>query len=66
MVKTERRIKAFSSGLKKLDKNSLNYIHRLAQVLFLVERPPVNPSSGEKSHVVRKGKAEITTRYYVY
>jgi cob(I)alamin adenosyltransferase len=50
MVKTERRIRAFSSGLKKLDKNSLNYIHRLAQVLFLVERPPVNPVSGEKAN----------------
>ncbi|MDR2922275.1 MAG: hypothetical protein LBU85_02895 [Treponema sp.] len=56
MVKTERRIAAFTSGLKKLDNNGLNYIHRLAQVLFLVERPPVNPSAGGKSAGLEKGK----------
>jgi hypothetical protein len=56
MVKAERRIKAFSSGLKKLDKNNLNYIHKLAQVLSLVECPPVNPSSGEKAVWLEKGK----------
>jgi cob(I)alamin adenosyltransferase len=43
MIKAERRIKTFSSGIKKLDNNSLNYIHRLTQVLFMVEHPPVYP-----------------------
>jgi hypothetical protein len=49
MAKTERRVRAFLAGLKKLDNNSMNYIHRLTQVLFLVERPPVYPVSVEKA-----------------
>jgi hypothetical protein len=48
MSKIGRRIKTFSSGIKKLDYYSLDYIHRLTQVLFLVEHPPVYPSSGKK------------------
>jgi cob(I)alamin adenosyltransferase len=54
MVKAERRIRAFLSGIKKLDNNSLNYIHRLTQVLFLVECPPVYPVSGGKTAELEK------------
>jgi hypothetical protein len=48
MTKTERRIVAFSSGIKKLNNHSLNYIHSLTQVLFLIEHPPVYPAAREK------------------
>jgi cob(I)alamin adenosyltransferase len=51
MVKAERRIRDFSSGIKKLSNHSLDYIHRLTQVLFLVERPPVYPVEGGNGHV---------------
>jgi hypothetical protein len=49
MTKTERRIRTFSSGMRKLDNNSINYIHWLTQVLFLVEHPPVLQASGENA-----------------
>jgi hypothetical protein len=48
MVKTEQRIKTFSSGIKKLDNHSFDYIHRLTQVLFMVEHPPVYPVAEKK------------------
>jgi len=43
MTKSERRIGDFSSGIKKLNNHSLNYIHKLTQVLFMVEHPLVCP-----------------------
>jgi cob(I)alamin adenosyltransferase len=55
MTKTERRIKTFSSGIKKLENHGLNYIHRLTQVLFLVERPLVYPAArGKTDELERK------------
>jgi len=57
MTKAERRISDFSSGMKKLDDNSLTYIHKLTQVLFMVEHPPVYPVSGEKA--TKLGKKTI-------
>jgi hypothetical protein len=53
MTKTERRIKTFSSGIKKLGNHSLDYIHKLTQVLFLVEHGPVYPVSTEKAHELK-------------
>jgi hypothetical protein len=49
MVKAERRIKKFSSGIKKLSNHSMDYIHRLTQVLFMVEHPPIYPFEREKT-----------------
>jgi hypothetical protein len=43
MTKEERRVRDLSSGMKKLGDESRDYIHRLANVLFLVEQPPVCP-----------------------
>jgi hypothetical protein len=43
MTKAELRISNFSSGVRKLDDKSLSYIHKLTQVLFMVEHPPVYP-----------------------
>jgi len=43
MTKSEQRLKAFSSGMKNLSKNSRNYIHKLTHVLLLVKEPPVCP-----------------------
>jgi hypothetical protein len=43
MSKEERRIRDFSSGIRKLGEDSRNYLHRLTQALFLVEQPPVCP-----------------------
>jgi hypothetical protein len=54
MDKAERRIKIFSSGLKKLNNNSLDYIHGLTQVLFMVEHPPVYPAALEKAAELAK------------
>jgi len=54
MTKEERRISDFSSGMKKLDDKSLNYIHRLTQILFFVEHPQVYPGSEKKA--VESGK----------
>jgi hypothetical protein len=54
MTKTEQRIRAFSSGMKKLDNHSRNYIHRLTQILFLAEHPPVYPVSGKKAFESKK------------
>ena len=44
MTKAERRIRDFSSGMKKLGNGSRTYIHKLANVLLLVEKPPVCPA----------------------
>jgi hypothetical protein len=49
MTKAERRINNFSSGVRKLDDKSLSYIHKLTQVLFMVEHPPVYPGSEKKA-----------------
>ncbi|WP_461257163.1 hypothetical protein [Treponema sp. R80B11-R83G3] len=54
MNKAERRINDFSSGVKKLNTNSVNYIHKLTQVLFMVEHQPVYPISGKKSSELEK------------
>jgi hypothetical protein len=62
MTKTERLIKTFSSGIKKLDNHSLNYIHSLTQVLFMVEHPPVYPVSGEKTTGLENKKCLYETR----
>ena len=43
MTKEERRIRDFSSGMKNLDDEGRSYIHRLTNILFLVEKPPVCP-----------------------
>jgi cob(I)alamin adenosyltransferase len=59
MVKAERRIKTFSSGIKKLSNNSLEYIHRLTQVLFMVEHPLGYPVGREKA-------AELERRNHPY
>jgi hypothetical protein len=56
MTKTERRISAFSSGVKKLSNHSLDYIHGLTQVLFMVEHLPVYPFSGGKAAELEKKK----------
>jgi hypothetical protein len=50
MTKAERRIRDFSSGMRKLDDKSLNYIHKLTQVLFMFEHPSIYPCLGEKNH----------------
>ncbi|MDR0503033.1 MAG: hypothetical protein LBH16_06895 [Treponema sp.] len=44
MNNAEKRIKNFSSGLRKLNKKNQDYINKLAHVLLLVEQPPVCPS----------------------
>jgi len=49
MTKPERRIRTFSTGVKKLDNRGLNYIHSLTQVLFMVENPSACPVLAEKS-----------------
>jgi len=54
MTKIERRINDFSSGIKKLNNHSLNYIHRLTKVLFLVEHPPIYPVFEKKETEVKK------------
>jgi hypothetical protein len=54
MTKTERRIRDFSSGMRKLDNHSLNYIHSLTQVLFMVEHLPVYPAAREKAAELEK------------
>ena len=54
MTKAERRIRAFSSGMKKLGDDSRNYIHRLTRALFLAEQPPFNPA-GKHNTVTPKG-----------
>lgn len=38
MTKTERRIKNFSSGLKKLGNDNQNYIRKITHALFLIEK----------------------------
>jgi len=38
MTKVERRIKNFSSGLKKLGNDNQNYIHKITHDLFLIEK----------------------------
>ena len=43
MTDSEQRLVDFSSGMKKLGNDSRDYIHKLTQVLFLVEKPPVYP-----------------------
>jgi len=54
MTKTGGRIKTFSSGIKKLSNHSLDYIHRLTQILFMVEHPPIYPVSLEKADELEK------------
>jgi hypothetical protein len=49
MTKTERRIRDFSSGIRKLGNHSRNYIHQITHVLFLVEQPPVYPVVKKKT-----------------
>jgi len=56
MTKSERRIGDFSSGIKKLNNHSLNYIHKLTQVLFMVEHPPVCPIIENKNLLPKKGR----------
>lgn len=53
MTKTERRIKDFSLGLKKLGKNNLDYINRLTHVLLFVDQVPVQ-FAGEKTRLGKK------------
>ena len=48
MTNAEQRLVDFSSGMKKLGDDSRNYIHKLTQVLFLVERPPIYPALKKK------------------
>lgn len=43
MVKTDRRIRDFSSGIKNLSNDSQNYIHKLSHILLLIEKLPVHP-----------------------
>jgi len=38
MTKAERRIKNFSSGLKKLGNDNQNYIQKITHDLFLIEK----------------------------
>jgi len=54
MTKAELRISNFSSGVRKLNNKSLSYIHKLTQVLFMVEHPPVYPGSEKKAHELEK------------
>jgi len=54
MTKSERRIGDFSSGIKKLNNHSLNYIHKLTQVLFMIEHPPVCPGLEKKDAELEK------------
>jgi len=58
MTKAERRINDFSSGMRKLENNSLSYINRLTQALFMVEHPPVYPVS-EKKNVESKRRKKL-------
>lgn len=41
MTKKERRIKTFSSRLKKLSDNSKDHIQKLIHILLLIEELPV-------------------------
>ena len=59
MTKAELRINNFSSGVRKLDDKSLSYIHKLTQVLFMVEHPPFYPGSEKKAFEYRKGKSSV-------
>jgi len=61
MTKSERRIGDFSLGIKKLNNHSLNYIHKLTQILFMVEHPPVCPSLEKKDAEVKKKKCFYET-----
>jgi hypothetical protein len=56
MTKAELRISNFSSGVRKLDEKSLSYIHKLTQVLFMVEHPPVYPIFERKTIELGKKK----------
>ena len=38
MTIAERRIKSFSSGLKKLGNDNQNYVHKITHDLFLIEK----------------------------
>ena len=55
MTEAEWRIRDFSSGMKKLGNCCQNYIHRLTNILFLVEQslPPM-PADEEFSESVKK------------
>jgi hypothetical protein len=53
MTKTERRSKDFSSGMRKLGNQSLNYIHKLAQVLLMVEHTFVYQRSEKKTAEIK-------------
>jgi len=48
MTKSERRIKDFSSGLKKLGNDNQDYIHKLTGDLFLIEKFPACPALAKK------------------
>jgi hypothetical protein len=54
MTKQERRIRDFSTGLKKLEKDSQDYIQNLTRVLSFVEQPPVSPVSGKDLRLEKK------------
>ena len=54
MTGQERRIRDFSTGLKKLNKDSQKYIQNLTCVLSFVEQPPVSPVSGEDLRIEKK------------
>jgi hypothetical protein len=56
MTKAECRINAFSSGIRKLNDNSLSYIHKLTKVLFMVEHQPIYSMSKKKDIKLEKKK----------
>ena len=60
MTAAERRIREFSSCMKKLSSKSRNYIHKLAHTLLLVEQPPVCPV--QEADFIGKGKESKNTR----
>ena len=49
MTRSEKRLRDFSSGMKKLGGDSRNYIHKLTRFLFLAEQPPVNSVNEKES-----------------
>jgi len=59
MTKEQRRIRDFSSGIKKLGDESRNYIGKLTQVMFLIEQPPVFPVFEKKQ---KQGKLLTANR----
>jgi hypothetical protein len=54
VTKTERQIRDFSSGMRKLSDNNLNYIQKLTHVLFMVEHLPVYSGPWRKAPESKK------------